>query len=246
MTVDVGYRDVVVFARDGSGGNPLAVVEFGAVPSDRWQDTATAIGYSETVFLEPGELPVVHIYTPARRIPFAGHPLVGTAHLVGDVDRIRYDTGFALVDHRGGESYVTVLSEGAVTPRRPPVFGVAAATVEMPLPYLVVEAPDVDTVASFEASDAEGFGDLYVWAWEEPGVTIRARFFATDLGVPEDPATGSAAVALARTLGDSGSLTVHQGAEMGAPSRIRLAWEGPRVRIGGEVVDEGDGVVEFD
>ena len=245
--MEVLFRDLVVFARDGRGGNPLAVVEFGTVPSDRWQEAAATIGYSETVFLEPDEIPVVHIYTPARRIPFAGHPLVGTAHVVGEVDRIRYDTGFALVDHREGEWYVTVLSEGDKTVRRPPEFGVAATTVEMPLPYLVVEAPDVATVADFEAADAEGFEDLYVWAWEEPGVTVRARFFATDLGVPEDPATGSAAVALARTLpGESGSVVVHQGEEMGRPSRIRLAWDGPRVRIGGEVIDAGTATVDLD
>lgn len=242
----VGFTDLTVFCRDGGGGNPLAVVEFGEVESTRWLETAAAIGYSETVYLERGEVPVVHIYTPGRRMPFAGHPLVGTAFLVGAVDRIRYDAGFALVDHRGGESYVTVVADGTATEQAPPSFGVSAVRVEMPLPYLVVEAPDVDTVEGFRPGDAAGLGDVYLWAWEAPG-TVRSRFFAPELGLGEDPATGSAAVALALALPDqAGSVTVHQGAEMGSPSLIRLTWEGRTVRIGGTVRDHGRRSIELD
>jgi trans-2,3-dihydro-3-hydroxyanthranilate isomerase len=247
VSLDVVFRDLSVFTRDGMGGNPLAVVDFGLVPSIRWQELAAAIGYSETVILEREEVPVVHIYTPGRRLPFAGHPLVGTASLLGEVDRIRYDAGFALVDHREGETYVTVLSGGPVTPTTPPPFGIGAALVEMPLPYLVVQAPDVETVAGFAPADADGLGELYVWAWEEPGVSVRARFMASDMGVPEDPATGSAAVALARSLPEEeGRLTIHQGEEIGSPSRIRLAWEGRTVRIGGAVEDRGDSSIVLD
>ena len=247
MSIEVAFRDLSVFTRDGMGGNPLAIVDFGRVPSSRWQELAAAIGYSETVILEREEIPVVHIYTPGRRLPFAGHPLVGTASLLGGVDRIRYDAGFALVDHREGESYVTVLSAGSVTPTAPPPFGIGAALVEMPLPYLVVQAPDVDTVAGFTPGEADGLGELYLWAWEEPGVSVRARFMAADLGVPEDPATGSAAVALARFLPEEeGRLTVHQGEEIGSPSRIHLAWEGRTVRIGGAVEDRGERSIVLD
>lgn len=110
----------------------------------------------------------------------------------------------------------------------------------MPLPYLVVEAPDVDTVAALDVADVDGLDSVYVWAWEKPGETVRARFFAPGMGVPEDPATGSAAVALVRTLGDeTGSIIVHQGEDIGRPSSIEVSWDGDAVTIGGKVRDLG-------
>ncbi len=77
---------------------------------------------------------------------------------------------------------------------------------------------------------------------------IQARMFAPGLGVPEDPATGAAAAALAgylaaRQAETSGacSWTLNQGFEMGRPSMIRLsaAWQGGRIvsiRVGGASV----------
>jgi trans-2,3-dihydro-3-hydroxyanthranilate isomerase len=84
-----------------------------------------------------------------------------------------------------------------------------------------------------------------VWARgdESTGEAIRARFFAPGMGVEEDPATGSAAVALAAVLRhegeQSGALTIHQGAEIGSPSRIELSWTARDTTIGGTVTDDG-------
>jgi len=68
------------------------------------------------------------------------------------------------------------------------------------------------------------------------------RFFAPAGGVPEDPATGSAAVALARVMvagGETtGRLSIDQGAEIGAPSRIELEWTPDSASIGGTVVHD--------
>ena len=62
-----------------------------------------------------------------------------------------------------------------------------------------------------------------------PGETIRARMFSPTAGIPEDPATGSAAAILAAQLLASGALpegetrlTIRQGVEMGRPSEIGL------------------------
>lgn len=243
----VGFRDLVVFTRDGAGGNPLAVIDHSLVPAGRWQETAARIGYSETVFLEPTDPPTVHIYTPERRLPFAGHPLVGVASLVPDAELIRFDAGWAAILRAGEEWGVTVTSAGAVHDIAVPSFGISARMVEMPLEYVVVEAASPDTVAKLDPADVAEFEEIYVWAWEEPGVSVRARFFAPGAGVSEDAATGSAAVALARVLdAPEGRLTVHQGQELGRPSRIRLAWKGDRVSIAGAVSDRGRGEVELD
>jgi PhzF family phenazine biosynthesis protein len=84
------------------------------------------------------------------------------------------------------------------------------------------------------------FGQVLVWAWEDPGRVVKARFFAGEVGVPEDPATGSAAVALAaflRTAGQAeGQVVIHQGDEIGHPSTIQLRWDADFSSIGGTVV----------
>ena len=75
-----------------------------------------------------------------------------------------------------------------------------------------------------------------------PPDRVKARFFAPGLGVVEDPATGSAAVALAAVLRSeqmpSGSLQISQGSEMGWPSLIHLTWDPNRCRVGGTVIKD--------
>jgi trans-2,3-dihydro-3-hydroxyanthranilate isomerase len=95
---------------------------------------------------------------------------------------------------------------------------------------------------------------LYV---RDPGhpSRIRARMFAPLLGVPEDPATGSANASLAALLvarsGDAeGAFEIEQGVEMGRPSLLRAAaWREPdgsvRARIGGNCVTMLRGSIEL-
>jgi trans-2,3-dihydro-3-hydroxyanthranilate isomerase len=83
----------------------------------------------------------------------------------------------------------------------------------------------------------------------------RARMFGPLVGVPEDPATGSANVALAGLLlradgGDALSLEVEQGIEMGRPSRLSLrAWRDAagtiRAAVGGGVVAVSEGRISL-
>ena len=76
-------------------------------------------------------------------------------------------------------------------------------------------------------------------AYARDGDRVKSRFFAPAGGVPEDPATGSAAVALAHSLklrGESeGAVAVHQGDEIGHPSTIHLTWSDGPTTIGGTV-----------
>ena len=76
------------------------------------------------------------------------------------------------------------------------------------------------------------------------GLVLRTRMFSAATGIPEDPATGSANVALAALLlalggGEELRLTIHQGVEMGRPSLLhaRRAGRGWRAAaIGGGAV----------
>jgi len=130
------------------------------------------------------------------------------------------------------------------------------------LPTLVVPLASIDAVeraATTEPAYAEfidGYGGHNVLAFARGGVDggdLHARVFADWAGVPEDPATGSAAGCLAgwllehRYLGDGPvAATVEQGYEMGRPSRLHLRAERdadgePAIEVGGAVVPVAEG-----
>jgi trans-2,3-dihydro-3-hydroxyanthranilate isomerase len=75
---------VDVFARERYAGNQLAVVESaGRLDDAEMQAFAAEIGFSETTYVESREPPYrVRIFTPEAEIPFAGHPTLGTAHVL--------------------------------------------------------------------------------------------------------------------------------------------------------------------
>ena len=90
---------------------------------------------------------------------------------------------------------------------------------------------------------------LYLAAIDIDGGLAHARgFFLTPAGVTEDPATGSAAGPLLAYLHERDGieeLVVHQGVEMGRPSRLDCAWAGDRPRVSGDVVAIADGHVRL-
>jgi PhzF family phenazine biosynthesis protein len=84
------YRLLNVFAIAGQNlsGNPLCVFEDGRGLSDaQMQALALQFNLSETTFIFPDEQSAarVRIFTPAIELPFAGHPTLGTAHVVRDL-----------------------------------------------------------------------------------------------------------------------------------------------------------------
>ena len=125
------------------------------------------------------------------------------------------------------------------------------------LPYLVLPLRDV-AAAEAAALDTAVWRDLLPpgspsrWAYvvapggRGEGVDFHVRMFAPDAGVPEDPATGSAAAALGAYLGSrvpagTHSWTVEQGLEMSRPSRLLLSIDGDgeqarSIRVGGSSV----------
>lgn len=240
-----------VFTREDSGGNGLGVItDILGLDDAKMQRIATDLGFSETIFLNwfEGAMPKARIFTPKTEIPFAGHPLVGAAWVLinlGPVDpgsiecptgpvRIRQADGLTWIDAAAGQPVRAVAPDFG-----PGLVPVDIAEVLMPSPYLLVQLGSPGEVAAITPSMVAGFGDVYVWAWEKEGESVRSRFFAPDFGIEEDPATGSAAVALASRLRDlghpRGALVINQGEETGHPSRINLAWDEAATSIGGTV-----------
>ncbi|MDJ0925524.1 MAG: PhzF family phenazine biosynthesis protein [Acidimicrobiia bacterium] len=247
-----------VFTRNGEGGNHLGVVtDLQGLDTSKMQQIANDLGFSETVFIDlgAGEAPHVRIFTPELELPFAGHPLVGSAWLMlrrlgTGVDRLECGIGDVAIRTEGEQTWVDVAMN--VDKARVDDSGFAAAVrlaeaqstwrVAMPLDYRMVELANASH-ASQAVVDLEAFGPAFglaVYARSEDAV--RMRFFTPEAGVNEDPATGSAAVALATMYaarGESeGSLTIDQGEEIGHPSRINLRWSGSAASIGGTVAED--------
>jgi trans-2,3-dihydro-3-hydroxyanthranilate isomerase len=241
-----------VFTRGDQGGNRLGVVtDVSGLPDPVMQDIAADLGYSETVFVDwrSSGVPRARIFTPVRELPFAGHPLVGAAWVLnvlgpGGVGAITCTAGEATIEVNGDR-----VSIGAPIIDRPVreasldlagwVEPVEMFTVAMPLDYHLITVADPSVVESLSAPRLAG--GVYVWAWD--GDAIKARFFAPEMGITEDPATGSAAVALAAVLASqghtTGDLVIRQGDEIGSPSTIHLSWNGPEANVGGTVVRDG-------
>jgi len=247
-----------VFTRGDAGGNHLGVVtDMTGLPEKAMQEIATENGFSETVFIDWRDdgIPHVRIFTPTRELPFAGHPLVGAAWVLGmigpgTVDRMTCGVGEIPFWMEGDEVwvdtpmateiYATAEAEAVAVAGRLPE-PVNAWKVMMPLEYLVVDAGSKEAVAAadpdFAALQSNDVELCYLFAME--GDVVTARFFAPGAGVPEDAATGSAAAALAAILHhrgkEEGAFEVRQGDGMGHPSTIKLSWNGPVVGLGGTV-----------
>jgi predicted PhzF superfamily epimerase YddE/YHI9 len=195
----------------GETGNPLGVVrDPGCVDHAHRQAIASALGYSETVFVEDETR--LQIFTPTAELPFAGHPLVGSAWLL--------------------RQPVLHPPAGAVRTRADGNRGWIIARVEWSPCF---ERRQLDTPAAVAAFPPPEEGNLQVWAWQDESEgRIRARVFAPDLGVAEDPATGSAALGLCALL--RRPIAIEQGP--GCQIEARPLEDG-FVEIGGRVADDG-------
>ncbi len=242
-----------VFTRGSEGGNHLGVVtDVAGLSAATMQQIAAELGFSETVFIitRQDEVPLVRIFTPRMEMPFAGHPLVGAASVLlaeANVDRVACGIGEVMIRQAGDIVWVdapmftgnaqTDTSGFAIAANLPEP--VSAWRVEMPLDYRVIELANADDVSQV-SPDTTAFGDAHGLAvYARQGDQVRMRFFIPAAGIAEDPATGSAAVALATRLAADGepfgALTIDQGEEIGHPSRIQLRWSGETASIGGTV-----------
>jgi trans-2,3-dihydro-3-hydroxyanthranilate isomerase len=255
--VALTYDVVDVFTDRPYAGNPLAVVHGGAdLTAGQMQAIAAEFHLSETVFAlpptQPGADYRARIFTPARELPFAGHPSVGVAWVLVRAGLVRL--GDVVQECGAGLLPVQVTEHGArVTGGAPEIgpeldgaalaaaVGLGPADVEavpagvagagVPFAFLLVR-PDAVARAVPDAARlrelTDGLVGLMIAAVDPAASHARVRMFAPGAGVDEDPATGSAAVALAVFLVDRGvlaadgqtGLSVAQGAEIGRPSTL--------------------------
>jgi predicted PhzF superfamily epimerase YddE/YHI9 len=212
----------------GNFGNPLGVVDASTVDTRWHQRIATQLGYSETVFVD---LPSAgstsaraRIYTPLTELPFAGHPTVGASWWLRargtPVRTLQVPAGIVQVSYDDELTTISARSEWA------PEFAIH----------------DLESLDELAAADPADFSDdvsHYLWTWSDESTgALRSRVFCGNLGVPEDEATGSAAVRMTEYLSRDLSIT------QGTGSVIHTTWS-PHgwVQVAGRVVD--DGVTHF-
>ncbi|HET9623647.1 MAG TPA: PhzF family phenazine biosynthesis protein [Kofleriaceae bacterium] len=273
------FRIVNVFTIDGDrfSGNPLCVFDDARGLSDaQMQALARQMNLSETTFVLPSDRADarVRIFTPGYEMPFAGHPTLGTASVVGaGRDHLTFEMKAGLVPvTRAGDAWTLRTARPSVArpvdvsrPDLARMLGLPAdAVCDEPLwvntgseqlviplasPELVQRAkpiPELLLKWCFETSRNEAMA--YVWATGEPTWTARF-FFSINGAVLEDPATGSACANLGGWHVARGkapvTATVRQGDAVGRPSRLGLRVDDAgAIFVTGAVIELGRGSVE--
>ncbi len=269
------FRYVIadVFTDRPLTGNQLAVfTDAREIPEELLQPLAREMNFSETVFVYTPEgdgHARMRIFTPVSELPFAGHPVLGTAFVLAaplQLGEIRLETGVGIVpvalEREGGRIVFGRMSQPIPTVR-PFERGdelLAALRVggsELPLELyesgvgnVYVLLPTEEEVASVTpdlGALAELMGMVHANCVAGAGARWKMRMFAPADGVPEDPATGSAAGPLAHHLARHGrigfgeEIEISQGAEIGRPSTLYARVEGSPERI--EKVEVGGAAV---
>ena len=255
------YRFMIVdvFTDTPLAGNQLAVFSNATGMSEElMQRLATEMGFSETTFVlrptEGGDFRM-RIFTTKQELPFAGHPVLGTAFaLAGPLQsvvlRIETDMGIVPVAmEREGAKLVFGRMEQPIPTIKPlgpaaielfEALGVQGSTLPVEeydngVRHVYVGLPSFAEVAAVKPDIgwvAAIIGGAAVNTFAVEDGKVKTRMFAPELGSVEDAATGSAAGPLAAHLARHGvipwgtMITISQGAEIGRPSTLYASAEG--------------------
>jgi len=268
-----------VFTDTPLEGNGLGVFTDGrGLGADTMQRIARELNLSETVFVLPADSGGdvrVRIFTPAEELPFAGHPVLGTAIVIATAlgrEAVTLETATGPVpleltreDGRvvsgrmrqplpawsGYQDEPALLRALGVRRTGPPLEvydnGPTYVYVDLGSERALAElAPDMRALAELAPTCASCFAGS--------GRRWKMRMFAPGAGIPEDPATGSAAGPLAVHLSRHGRIAfgeeieIRQGAEIGRPSLLYACARGTserlqRVEVAGSAVIVASGVL---
>jgi trans-2,3-dihydro-3-hydroxyanthranilate isomerase len=269
---DYRYVIVDVFTDRALVGNQLAVfTDARGLDTETMQALAREINFSESTFVltpENGGHAKIRIFTPVTELPFAGHPTLGTAFVLGGPlqrEELHLETGRGIVPVR------LEREEGRL------VFG----RMEQPIPSVEPYRAERELLSALGVERSElpvelydnGMRHVYVALRSEeevgglrpdlarlelpPNLGIncfagsggrwKTRMFAPGGGVAEDPATGSAAGPLALHLARHGQIAfgdeieISQGTEIGRPSTLFARVDGTPEQI--ERVEVGGSAV---
>jgi trans-2,3-dihydro-3-hydroxyanthranilate isomerase len=254
------YQVVDVFSDRPFAGNALCVV-LDPCPADLMQRVAREMNLSETTFptLTADHAYDTRIFTPNAELPFAGHPTLGTAWVLG--------TGTWTQKSPGATVTVEVDAAGARMTQPEPHFdpldaapsvdaaglpgahGVWAAEAggmhhvvvltDAPIDEL---KPDMTKIVSITAPYGQA---TFAVVRRRDDANLHVRVFVPAAGIAEDPGTGSVAGPIGLLAREQWStakaITIHQGKEMGRPSTIEVDVTNRTPVVGGNVVRCAEG-----
>ncbi|MEU4171609.1 PhzF family phenazine biosynthesis isomerase [Streptomyces sp. NPDC026665] len=250
------YLVVDAFASEPLLGNPVAVFfDSEDLTGATMQRIAKEMNLSEVTFVLPAEQggdARIRIFTPVNELPFAGHPMLGTAFALGrtwDRDRLRLETAMGVIPcelgSRDGAAWVRM--EQPVPSSKPydlasdllAALGVESSTAPVEIyrngpRHVFVGLSDVEALSALHPDHRalSRFPDMAANCFAAAEGGWRTRMFSPAYGVVEDAATGSAAGPLAIHLARHGfaeygqEIKITQGVEMGRPSVMRATAEG--------------------
>ena len=266
------YFTLDVFTDKTLSGNPLAVVlDSEGLDDGMMQRIAGEFNLSETVFVMPPADKVnrakVRIFTPGRELPFAGHPTIGTAVLLGHLDGVGEGDKLVLEENVGlVPCMVSKNSASFSIPKLPTrveadldvalmaktlglqpddigIDGHSYAPCDAGVPFPTLPIASLKALQSIKLNPSlltqhnvpRGLEDeIFVYSKETlaADADYQVRMFAPAMGIPEDPATGSAVAGFAGQImacdkpsDGYHTFIIDQGIEMGRPSRIMLAMQ---------------------
>src|SRR5437870_1685875 len=256
------YAVADVFTDTPLEGNQLAVfTDARALSTEQMQRLAREMNFAESTFVLPPERGGdvrIRIFTPAHELPFAGHPVLGSACVVGEPlpgNLVRLETGLGIVPvelRREGGRVVSGRMQQPIPTWRPyereaellAALGVRRSRLPViaykngPL-HVYVELESEAEVAALrpDLTALAGLAEVGANCFAGSGKRWKTRMFAPAHGVAEDPATGSAAGPLALHLARHGRISfgdeieISQGVEIGRPSTLyaRAFGEGDRI-----------------
>jgi len=269
MPLTLRYVVADVFTDTPLTGNQLAVFTDGRGVDDATMQTlAREMNLSETVFVLPSETAHarIRIFTPTAELPFAGHPTLGSAFVLGQplqLSEIRLETGSGVVPIRLEREGARVSFGWMTQPvpqwrpyeRADELLDVLGVESQLPVDWYDL-GPSHVFVALRSADEVAALRPNFQQLGEfQSGVNCfapldghwKTRVFVPFIGISEDPATGSAAGPFAVHLLRHGRVAsgdeveIEQGAEVGRPSRVFARAEGTpeaidRVEVGGSAV----------
>ena len=257
------FRYVVtdVFTDTPLTGNQLAVfTDARGIDEETMQKLAKEMNFSETVFVLPAEAGGhvrLRIFTPTLELPFAGHPILGSAFVLAgplQLAEIRLETGQGIVP-------VTLEREGArisfgrmqqpIPDYEPfaaaePLQELLGVRSQLPVEiyylgpshvYLALGSPEEVAALRPDFGALEALTSAGVNCFAGSGSQWKTRMFAPGSGASEDPATGSAAGPLVLHLARHGriefgdEIEISQGDEIGRPSKLYARVDGTAERI---------------
>jgi trans-2,3-dihydro-3-hydroxyanthranilate isomerase len=264
------FRFVVadVFTDVPFAGNQLAVfTDAREIPEERLQALAREINFSETVFVYPAAgdgHARIRIFTPSLELPFAGHPVLGTAFVLGgplQLEELWLETGAGIVPVRLERDGSRIVFGWM---RQPPctfepydeaaellaLLGVEESGLPVELyrqgpGHVLVELGSPEAVAALRPNlvALEELSPYGTGCFARDDGGWKARVYVPAHGLGEDPATGSAAGPLALHLARHGriafgdEIVVRQGEEIGRPSTLHAVARSPEdVEVGGSAV----------